>query len=95
MILITKKLGKMIKTFEQFHELDPYGEEDWNDENSINVGDFVKCVKTDCYTTGNPKGTPFIYDAIYKVIDVNEGFIEVEGVGGAWMIERFKKIKND
>lgn len=34
----------MIKTFETFNELDPYGEENWNDENIPNrPGICVNC----------------------------------------------------
>ena len=33
----------MIKTFENFNEIDPWGEEDW-EESNIEVGDTVICI---------------------------------------------------
>jgi len=35
-----------MRTFEQFknNEMDPYGEEDWNDEVVIGIGDIVKLI---------------------------------------------------
>jgi transcription antitermination factor NusG len=34
--------GKLIKTFEQFENIDPYGEEDWDEgENKFKIGDRV------------------------------------------------------
>jgi len=34
----------MIKTFETFNELDPYGEENWEDDDIFEKGDIVICV---------------------------------------------------
>lgn len=32
-----------MKTFEQFNEMDPFGEEDWEEESPFQVGDRVIC----------------------------------------------------
>jgi hypothetical protein len=43
----------MIKKFENFNEIDPYGEEDWNSKPFFKIGDIVQVI-------GNNKTSYFI-----------------------------------
>jgi len=83
----------IFKIFENVDNLDPYGEENWDDEK---VGDTVVCV--DAKNSGNPPlilGRKYIITNIYlelgDYVDVRE--IEPGGkIFGCCYKSRFKKI---
>lgn len=87
----------MIKNFENFNEIDPYGEEDWDDDEVFNKGDIVICA--------NDIGDENNYLKIgneYKVKKIHffyKDFISLEGPCENYLYhpKRFKKkkIKND
>jgi hypothetical protein len=84
----------MIKTFEQYNEIDPYGEEDWNenDEERISKGDIVICIDdNDPYNGYLQKGQN------YKVKDIAfaDSSIKLEGGPDWWyQTKRFVKKKD-
>jgi hypothetical protein len=83
------------KIFENNIDIDPYGEEDWNDENEIKEGDIVLCIQSKEATGNLPLVKHEIKKGInYEVIDVghNEIFITVKGVSGWWNKRLFKKV---
>ena len=74
----------MIKTFEQYHELDPYGEEDWNyepdrvyDVNKDKWEKFVNFCKLKNYKWGSCKCFPVLEE--WEEFDWGDGvYIFVE-----------------
>lgn len=66
---------------ESINELDPFGEEDWNDKYIIRQGDFLKCKKN--YSWAKQIGDYHQLDSRNKKVTVNE-FIE----GKAYRVER-------
>jgi len=79
-----------IKLFEEFNELDPYGEEDWNDENEIKKGDIVTTIRDIESLTGKiiRKGVD------YKVVDIAFGgnYISLKGQSSWFLVNAFKKV---
>lgn len=78
---------KVIKSAnESFNELDPYDEEDWNDENEIKKGDILTCIDS-------MDSRELEEDENYKVTATSGDWVWVEGKTNAWHKRRFKKIK--
>jgi hypothetical protein len=93
----------MIKKFEQYNnsDIDPYGEEEWEDEDSIKEGDIVICINNDIGTIdaeGNWILTGkniLVLGLDYEVIDLlyYGRMLTLRGVKGVWDISRFVKEK--
>jgi len=82
----------MIKKFHTYikenNDLVPYGEEVWNDnEDRIHEGDIVICIDD----SGLDFPNKIKLGVDYEVISVHHNHINLKGLGGWWMMKRFKK----
>ena len=79
----------MIKKFEQYNELDPYGEEDWDEKEEFHVGDIVICINDLGGKRHLKKGVN------YKVLDIRflggYQYLHLMGIGDWWDSGLFKK----
>lgn len=79
------------KLFEGHEDVDPYGEENWDE---INIGDMVKCIRDN--PTYPNKEKILNKGKIYKIEDMMEPFgtilFKLVGTPKWWNENRFKKI---
>lgn len=83
----------MIKTFENFNkhiDVDPYGEENWDEPEIFHVGDKVICIDDSGIANIKIK-----LDGIYEISDTLTAHIQLKGQTGFWMKRRFKLLKNE
>ena len=78
------------KINEGHEDVDPYGEEDWNGDNELKIGDSVVCVDTN-------RAYNITIDKIYKILDFDRSgdpyIINDKRDVGNYCLWRFKKVK--